>query len=327
MTTRLAIGLLVALLPHLACAPPASDGNSGRPEDRSVHFLIPGAPGGGWDGTARGVGHALRTSGLVSRTSFENLSGGGGGRALAHFIATAPRQQSTLMIGSAPFVISALRGRHPQTWRDLTPVSAVIGDYLAFAVREDSEIQDWAGLMAGFEAEASRYKFAGGSVLGGLDHLGTALALSGAGADAATLRYVPYDTGGKAMAALLSGETPVLTTGVGEAVEAWRAGLVRVLAVSAPERVGAMPDVPTLRELGTDVEFVNWRGFFGPPGLGPEQVDAWTVLLSRLFETPEWEEVRDRNGWVEIWRPGESFETFLVEQEHDLAALLSLLEP
>ena len=46
-----------------------------------VHFLIPAGPGGGWDGTARGIGEALRRSGLVEKVSYENLSGGGGGRA------------------------------------------------------------------------------------------------------------------------------------------------------------------------------------------------------------------------------------------------------
>ena len=46
-----------------------------------VHFLIPAGPGGGWDGTARGIGNALRQSGLVTKVSYQNLSGGGGGRA------------------------------------------------------------------------------------------------------------------------------------------------------------------------------------------------------------------------------------------------------
>ena len=51
-----------------------------------THFLIPAGPGGGWDGTARGIGEALVKSGLVEDVSFENLSGGGGGRAIAKLI-------------------------------------------------------------------------------------------------------------------------------------------------------------------------------------------------------------------------------------------------
>ncbi len=62
-----------------------------------THFLIPAGPGGGWDGTARGVGEALVKSNLVLNVTFENLSGGGGGRAIAKLIETADRQQNTLL--------------------------------------------------------------------------------------------------------------------------------------------------------------------------------------------------------------------------------------
>ena len=61
-----------------------------------VHFLIPAGPGGGWDGTARGVGEAMVKSGIVTDVSFENLSGGGGGKAIAKFIETAPRQKNPI---------------------------------------------------------------------------------------------------------------------------------------------------------------------------------------------------------------------------------------
>jgi putative tricarboxylic transport membrane protein len=55
-------------------------------EVESIHFLVPGGAGGGWDGTARGVGESLKKSGLVEETSFENMSGGGGGKAIAYLI-------------------------------------------------------------------------------------------------------------------------------------------------------------------------------------------------------------------------------------------------
>ncbi|MEE2775933.1 MAG: tripartite tricarboxylate transporter substrate-binding protein [Acidobacteriota bacterium] len=318
--------LFLAALPLLVACETPSVAPMQDPAESGVHFLIPGAPGGGWDGTARGVGESLRRSGLVRRTSYENLSGGGGGRALAHLIATAPRQQSTLMIGSTPFLIQALRGRNPQTYRELTPICSVIGDYLSFVVRDDSMVRSWGDLVEGFDEHPRDFKFAGGSVLGGLDHLGTALAIEAAGGAPSEVRYVPYDTGGKAMAALLSGETAVLTTGIGEAVEAWRAGLVRILAVTSPERVAAISEVPTLRELGTDVEFVNWRGFFAAPDLKAERVEAWIDLVARLLETEEWESVRQRNGWVEIFHTGPGFAAFLGEQEQALAPLLARLE-
>jgi putative tricarboxylic transport membrane protein len=317
--------LAIALAATMACNAPAERApqaaGRARPQGH-VHFLIPGAPGGGWDGTARGVGEALVRSGLAPSASYENLSGGGGGRALAHFIATAERQQDTLLVSSTPILIATLRGRLEYSWRDLEPVASLIGDYLTFAVRDDSPILTWRDVTDRFRDDPASVPIAGGSVLGGMDHLVTSLALDAAGADPLELRYVPYDTGGKARAALFSGETPLLATGVGEILDARDGGLVRLLGVTARERLPEAPGVETLAELGADVEFVNWRGFFAPPGLPRERVEAWTALLEAMLETPEWEAVRRRNGWVQIFRAGSDFESFLIEQERELTELM-----
>ena len=71
----------------------------------SIHFLIPGGAGGGWDGTARGTGEALTKSGLVGSASYENMSGGGGGKAIGYLIENADSQHGTMMVNSTPIVI------------------------------------------------------------------------------------------------------------------------------------------------------------------------------------------------------------------------------
>ena len=70
-----------------------------------VHFLIPGGAGGGWDGTARGTGEALTKGGLVGTASYENMSGGGGGKAIGYMIENAESLDDTLMVNSTPIVI------------------------------------------------------------------------------------------------------------------------------------------------------------------------------------------------------------------------------
>ena len=314
--------MLECKVPETRNIEPESRARPAPVERRHVHFLIPGAPGGGWDGTARGVGDALARSGLARGASYENLSGGGGGRALAHFIATADRQRDTLFISSTPIVIASLRGRLHYSWRDLVPVASVIGDYLTFVTQADSDLASWSDVTERYARSPASIPIAGGSVLGGMDHLVTALALDAAGADPRERRYVPYDTGGKARAALFAGETPLLATGMGEILDARGGGLVRILGVTAPARLPEAPDVPTLAELGVPVEFVNWRGFFAPPGTTPEEVATWIDLLRAMLATPEWEEVRRRNGWVEIFHPGDEFAAFLDQQERDLAELM-----
>jgi hypothetical protein len=97
----------------------------------SIHFLIPGGAGGGWDGTARGTGEALTKADIVGKASYENMSGGGGGKAIAHLIETAKKQQGTLMVNSTPIVIRSLQKVFPQSFRDLTPIAGTIGDYAA----------------------------------------------------------------------------------------------------------------------------------------------------------------------------------------------------
>ncbi len=294
-------------------------------EIEKIHFLIPGGAGGGWDGTARGTGEALTKSGLINTGSYENMSGGGGGKAIAYMIETAQRQHGTLMVNSTPIVIRSLTKVFPQSFRDLTPIAATIADYAAFVVDADSEFKDWKQVVDAFLEDPKKIKVAGGSVRGGMDHLVAAMAFQAAGGDPIKVKYVPYDAGGKAMAGLLSGETQVLSTGFGEALELSKAGQVRILVISAEEPAPEAPEIPTLKQLGYDATFANWRGFFGAPGLPEEQAKAYAELLAKMYETPEWETVRARNGWTNLYKPLDEFSAFLEKQEKEMGDLMKTL--
>ena len=251
----------------------------------SVHFLIPGGAGGGWDGTARGTGEALTKSGLLQSASYENMSGGGGGKAIAHIIETANQAHGTLMVNSTPIVIRSLSGVFPQNFRDLTPIAATIGDYAAFVVPASSKYQSFADIVADYKNNPRSIAVAGGSSRGGMDHLVAAMAFKAAGGDPTKVKYVAYDAGGKAMAGMLSGETHVLSTGFSEALAMKNAGEVRILAVTSDARSAAAADVPTLQELGYDASFVNWRGFFAAPGLSDADAKAYEQMLREMYST------------------------------------------
>ncbi len=291
----------------------------------SIHFLIPGGAGGGWDGTARGTGEALTKSGLIGSASYENMSGGGGGKAIGYLIENASSNYGTLMVNSTPIVIRSLVGRFPQNFRDLTMIAGTIGDYAAFVVHKDSPLKSFKDLVAAYKANPKKVAIGGGSVPGGMDHLVVAMAMQAAGQDPTKVKYIPYDAGGKAMAALLSGEIKALSTGFSEAVGMAKAGEVRIIGITAPERVKAAPDAMTLKEQGIDAEFVNWRGFFAAPGLPKEKADAYIKALTLMYKTPEWEAVRARNGWVNIFNPGDKFTAFLVKQETIIKDLMKKL--
>lgn len=315
------IAVVLALFAFVLAAGPASA--EFVPEE--VHFLIPGGAGGGWDGTARGVGKALVDSGLLKNASFENMSGGGGGKALNHLISTAKRQQGTLLVNSTPIIIRSLQGVFPQSFRDTTPIAAVIADFAAFVVPKDSKFQSWNEVIEAFKKDPKSVKIAGGSVKGGMDHLVPAIAIEAAGGDPLKLIYVPYDAGGKAMAGLLAGDTQVLSTGFSEAVGLARQDEVRILAVTSEERLPQTPEIPTLKELGYDVSFANWRGFFGAPGLPQEKADGYRAMLAKMYDTKEWEDIRKNRGWQNLFKPGDEFITFLENQEKAIGGMMKKL--
>lgn len=323
MTFKMGRRALMAAAAVFAFTGPAvADGHQVLDE---IHFLIPGGAGGGWDGTARGTGEVLTGAGLVGSASYENMSGGGGGVAIAHLIENAESMENTLMVNSTPIVIRSLTGVFPQSFRDLTPVAGTIGDYAAIVVNTDSEIMSMDDLLGAFRADNNSVAVGGGSVPGGMDHLVAAMVMQAAGEDPTGFNYIPYDAGGEAMAGLLSGEIQALSTGFSEAVALAQQGEVRILGVTAPERVDAFADAPTMAEQGLDTVFVNWRGFFAAPGISDAQLAAYQDALTKMYDTDEWEDVRARNGWVNIHNNGDAFVSFLEEQEQVIGELMKTL--
>jgi len=293
-----------------------------------LHFIIGGGAGGGWDGTARGTGEALTKAGMLKSASFENMSGGGGGKALAFLINTKP--ENTVLVQSTPLVLRSItrhkgyvKGDGVLSYKDVVPIAGVIGDYGAIAVAKDSPFKTFSDVVAAYKKDPKSVKMAGGSVRGSMDHLIGALAFQEAGANPNNVIYVPYDAGGKALAGLLSGETQILSTGLGEVMGA--RDQVNIIGITAPERVGDAPDVPTLKEQGFDVQFVNWRGFFGPPGMSSSMKNEIAKMLGDIQKTPEWEAVRKRNAWVNIYNPGDKFVSFLEKQTVEMTALMKKL--
>ena len=293
-----------------------------------IHFVIGGGAGGGWDGTARGTGEALTKAGMLKSASFENMSGGGGGKALAFMINTKPT--NTVLVQSTPLVLRSITrhkgyvsGSGTLSYKDVVPIAGVIGDYGAIAVAKNSPYKNFKDVVDAYKKNPSSVKMAGGSVRGSMDHLIGALAFQAAGANPNDVAYIPYDAGGKALAGLLSGETQIISTGLGELMGA--RDQVRIIGITAPSRVADAPDAPTLKEQGYDVQFVNWRGFFGPPNMSNKDKKALSTMLGKVMETPEWEAVRKRNAWVNIYNSDKDFVKFLDAQTVEMTALMKKL--
>ena len=287
-----------------------------------IHFLIPAGPGGGWDSTARAVGLAMDQGGIAKQVTFENLSGGGGGRALAKFIGNPNRYRDALFISSTPIIVRSLQGVFPQTFRDLRPVASVISDYSCFAVHPDSDIQSFADLVTRFKRAPRGTLAGGGSVRGDTDHFVLARALQLAGIDPLKVRYLAYDGGGQAAASLASKEIDVLSTGFSEAIGQHRAGLLRIIAVTAQRPIASAPSIPTLVDQGFNLTFANWRGFFAHQRISDASYDGMVQTLKAAVDTSHFEVIRKKNGWQPHFIAGEDFTTFLTEQETQIKALM-----
>jgi putative tricarboxylic transport membrane protein len=95
--------------------------------------------------------------------------------------------------------------------------------------------------------------------------------------------------------------------------------------VTSEKRLEQAPDVPTLMELGYNVSFANWRGFFGAPGLPEKKADGYRTMLAKMYKTPEWEQIRTNRGWQNLYKPGDEFIQFLENQEKALGGMMKKL--
>ena len=311
LAPRVALGVALAAIPSAAFA--------------QAHLLVPGGPGGGWDTTARGVGEALVKSGVEPRVSFQNMSGGGGGKAIAYLIEAGTKRGEIFMVNSTPIVIRALSGRIPYSHHDLIPVASVVADFGAFVVRTDSPLKTWADAVEQYRRAPRTLTVAGGSARGSMDHLVLVHALEASGTEGIKVPYIPYDAGGKAKAGLSSGEVAMLSTGFSEALDLMNGGQARILAMTAPELAEGYETIPTLKSLGIDMTFTNWRGFFTSKEMAVDRVKAFSDKLKEMMKSESWAKIRKRNGWQDLFRDRAGFEKLLAEQEADMSRLLTRL--
>jgi putative tricarboxylic transport membrane protein len=246
------------------------------------------------------------------------MSGGGGGVAIGNLIENAASSHGTLMVNSTPIVIRALTGEISQNFRDLTLVAGTVGDYAAIVVRADSPLTSMDDALEDLPPKPRGIR--NWRRLGSRRHgpSGGGHRDAGCGRRPTAFNYIGYDAGGDAMAGLLSGEIDALSTGFSEAVALAEQGEVRILGVTAPERVP-----PMMRHRHLPNRASTPSSSTGAASSRPRAFQRTSSLPIRtcwpMMETPEWETVRARMGLVNIFRPGDEFRTFLEGRKSRLA--------
>jgi putative tricarboxylic transport membrane protein len=275
----------------------------------SLNIFVPAAPGGGWDGTGRAIERSMRAAGIVQNFQFDHAPGAGGAVGLPRFLQQRRGQADTIMVAGMVMVGALITNKSPVRLLDTTPLARLTGEALAVVVPTASPFQTMRQLIDAFKADPGRVSWAGGSA-GGSDHILAGLIAKSAGLDARRVSYVAFAGGGPAQAALLGNQVSCGISGYSEFAEQIKAGRLRALAVSSPERIAGI-DVPTLREGGVDVELLNWRGLFGAVGITPPQREALIGLIRRMVASDPWKGELERNDWLSIPMYGDEYTRFV----------------
>ncbi|MGM4893271.1 Bug family tripartite tricarboxylate transporter substrate binding protein [Tardiphaga sp. 839_C3_N1_4] len=284
----------VALLAVMASCSGVTTGAHAQWPQKQVTFIVPFAAGGGTDAFARPLAAQLDTQ-LGKRVIIENRAGAGGTVGASAAAKAAP-DGYTFFMGAAHHAIAP--SLYPtldyDIEKDFIPVALIARPPQVIVVNPDKVAAKTLGEFVAY-AKANPDKLSYGSAGAGTTHH-----LAGELFKILTqtkIQHVPYRGAGPAMQDLIAGHVPVVFDGLGSSAAPIRAGQLRALAIAAPKRVAAFPDLPTAAEAGLpNYEVATWYGLFAPKGTPPDVVERMAKELKAALQVPAIKEAWERNG-------------------------------
>jgi tripartite-type tricarboxylate transporter receptor subunit TctC len=207
-------------------------------------------------------------------------------------------------------------------FEDFTPLARLTTEWIVLAVRSDSPYKTGKDFLEALKGDPAKHSVGIGSGLASSDHVSFLRAAKAAGADARRVRIVVYPSGGDQMAAILGGHVDAVSTGLSEAAEQAKAGKLRMIAITSPERAKDAPDVPTWKEMGIEGTWYHWRGIMGPGKLEPPHVEAWDRMLGQLVKSAAWKEELEKRGWTDAYLDSKAFTKYLQEEREGFATVM-----
>lgn len=270
-----------------------------KPE-KAVEFVVPAPAGGALDGPARVVQKIWQDLKLVD-VPVNVLNRSGGGQAVgATYVQQAANDAHRLLLISGPLLSNHITGRSKLHYTDFTILGQLFTEYNALSVQSDSAIRTANDLIARLKSAPDSLSVAIGTTPGNASHMAIAMPLKHAGVDIKRLRTVIFPSAGQSITTLMGGHVDYVTGALSVAAPHWKAGKIRILAITAPTRLaGEYSEIPTWREQGTDVVVSNWRLVMAPPGLTAAQVAYWDGILRKTVASPEWKKILVQSQWVD----------------------------
>lgn len=280
MTTRLAFfaTLSVAaalLLPGLAFA---QDYPS-----RLITVVVPFPAGGPSDVVARVVAEAMSKQ-LGQTMVIENVGGAGGTLGSAR-VANAEPNGYTLLAAAMGSHVAApvlMQNVRYDSERDFVPVGLTADAPAVIVARKDFPAKNLEEFVAYVKDNGDKVKQAHGGV-GASSHMACLLFNAATGTKPSP---VPYRGTGPAMNDLIAGHVDFLCEQAVSVAEQVRAGTIKAFGVSSTERIDALPDVPTAKEVGVNYQMSVWAGIFAPKGTSKDIVQKLAVALDKALDDP-----------------------------------------
>jgi putative tricarboxylic transport membrane protein len=292
-------------------------------EVKGLEILVPAAPGGGWDQTARAMQEVLQGEQLASRIQVANIPGAGGTIGLAQFVTSKKGKGNAVMTGGSVMMGAIIMNKSALSLDDVTPLARLTGEYGVLVVPADSPIRSVQDLVAKLKADPGSVSWGGGSA-GGTDQILAGLIAKSAGVAATKINYIAHGGGGEALSSILGGHVTVGISGWQEFAPQVAAGKLRAIGIAAPERVPGI-DVPTVKEQGIDVELVNWRAVFAPPGIKDKDLATLSEAVEKMVKSAGWQKVLKERNWLDLYQPRDQFAVSLREEGKATAAVLKEL--
>jgi putative tricarboxylic transport membrane protein len=280
----------------------------------AAECIAPANPGGGWDFTCRQIGKIMFDIGAVDQPiQVTNMAGAGGGLAYNHVVAERGSDADLIVAASSATTTRLAQNAYAGMTADQVRFVGAIGaDPGVIVVAADSPYQSLSDLVDAIKADPASVAFAGGSAVGGFDHLKPLMILEKGGfTDITKVKYIGVDGGADAITQTIGGFTQAMTGDMSEVVGFLKSGEVRAIAVLTEERVPGFEDIPTAREQGFDVVAVNWRGLYIPKDVSDETFNLWAERLQKVADSAEWKEAMVANGLAPFTKVGGDFQSYV----------------
>src|SRR4029434_684259 len=133
-----------------------------------------------------------------------------------------------------------------------------------------------------------------------VDQLTAGMIVQAVGGDAGKFNYVAFGSGGEVLSQTLGGHVTVGLGGYNEFASQITAGTLRALAITSDKRLPGV-NIPTLKEQGINVEFVNWRGLMAAPGISEAQRQELIKTVTQMVKSPQWKALVAKNEWLDLF--------------------------